>query len=97
MHVHANQMIQYGQLDAAYAAETATAKQASNIRRKLRTFASLLECGTDVSEDCVEGLGPQEDSNEHGSQQDPQEPPSRSDQAEYSGSNDEDGPASYWA
>lgn len=98
MHVHANHVIPYTQLDGPYAAERAAAKQASsNTRKKLREFASKLDAESDFGEDCVVRLGAHEDSQEQSRRQNQQRQDGRKKQEEGADSDDVDKPISYWA
>jgi hypothetical protein len=64
MHVHANQVNPYAQLDAMYAAQKAASKRAAEqTRRKLSEFASALAGDAD-SEACVVRIGAHEQSEE---------------------------------
>ena len=64
MHVHANQINPYSQLDSMYAAQKAAAKrEAERVRKKLTEFASKLTGEAD-SEACVVRLGEREESQE---------------------------------
>jgi hypothetical protein len=98
MHVHANQVNPNAQLDALYAAERAAAKrEAANIRKKLREYASELTGEADSEEACVVRLGGREESREEMERQDQQNQGSRREQEERADSEAANDSISDWA
>jgi hypothetical protein len=96
MHVHANQVNPYAQLDAMYSAQKAAAKRsAEQTRRKLLEFASALARDAD-SDACVVKLAAREEPQEHPRQQNQQGRLNRHRQAELD-SEGTDNSISDWA
>ena len=83
MHVHANQMNPYAQLDAADAAQKAASKRAAEkTRKKLFEFASALAGEADSEEVCIVKLEEPEYSLEETMKQNQRRPRSRRKQEE---------------
>jgi hypothetical protein len=83
MHVHANQMNPYAQLDAADAAQKAASKRAAEkTRKKLLEFASALAGEADSEGVCLVKLQEREYSQEETMQQNQRSPRSRKNQGE---------------